>query len=71
MTGTAQPVHRDGFPLQVVDGADPLRPEQHQTANVKSREQDERVPCLQSQEKKPTINPNSRTVSPARLGSTS
>jgi hypothetical protein len=51
--GRSQSAHRDGFPLQVGDRADPLRPDQLEAADVQSHERDDRVPCLQRQEKRP------------------
>jgi hypothetical protein len=52
VVGRSQPVHRDGFPLQVADRADPLRPEQLEAANMHACQQDKRVPGLQLQEKR-------------------
>jgi hypothetical protein len=51
--GAAELGHGDGFPLQVADGTDPLRPKQLEAPDVDACEQNERVPRLHAQEKRP------------------
>jgi hypothetical protein len=43
--------HGDGFPFQVADGLDPLRPEQFEASDVNACEQHEWVPRFHAQEK--------------------
>jgi hypothetical protein len=44
--------HGDGLALQIADGADLVRPEQLEAADVESREDDEGVPCFQAEEER-------------------
>ena len=50
--GRSQPWHRDALPLQVTDRPDPLRPEQFETADVDSRQQDDRVSRIHLHDKR-------------------